>query len=139
MKPRVLVVDDEPDFVQLLEYNLLQQGFEVFTASNGIEALHQARRVLPDVVLLDLMLPDIDGFSVFEILRLQPSTAVTPIIVISALNGPTVNGRSIELGADCFLRKPVDLQTLGHAVWNAVRQHREIALVRLNDTEGDRR
>jgi DNA-binding response OmpR family regulator len=74
MKPKVLVVDDETDFVQLTEYNLSRQGFEVYTAFNGVEALHQARRLLPDVILLDLMLPDIDGASVCEILRSPPWT-----------------------------------------------------------------
>src|SRR5262245_52455192 len=119
MKPKVLLVDDEPEFVELIEYNLAQQGFEVLTAANGIEALHQARRVLPDVILLDLMLPDLDGFSVYEILRSQPSTARTPIIVVSALNGPSVCGRSIEVGVKCFFKKPVDLKALGESVREA--------------------
>ncbi len=59
MKPKVLVVDDEAEFVQLAEYNLSRQGYQVFTAFNGMEALHQARRILPDVIPLDLMLPEI--------------------------------------------------------------------------------
>ena len=116
MKPKVLVVDDEADFVELLEYTLGQQGFELFAARNGVEALHQARRVLPDVILLDLMLPDLDGFSVHEILRSQPSTAAIPVIVISALSGPTVCGRSIEAGVRGFFKKPVDAKALGESI-----------------------
>ena|SRR5947209_1948802 len=64
MKPRVLLVDDEPDLLELLTFNLLRRGFEVITASEGFEAIRSARREIPDVIVLDLMLPDIDGFSV---------------------------------------------------------------------------
>lgn len=137
MKPKVLLVDDEADFVQLLEYNLSQQGFEMFSATNGVEALHQARRVLPDVILLDLMLPDLDGFSVYEILRSQPSTAAIPVIVISALSGPSTCGRSIEAGVACFFKKPVDLQALGDSVRNLCEQHGELTRLRVGG-DGER-
>ncbi len=131
MKPKVLVVDDEAEFVQLIEYNLAQEGFEVFTAGNGMEALHQARRVLPEVILLDLMLPDLDGFSVYEILRSQPSTSRTPIIIVSALSGPSVCGRSIEVGANCFFKKPVNLKVLGESVREAFVRNEELMRSRL--------
>jgi len=116
MKPRVLVVDDESDFIQLLKYNLERQGFEILTASNGVEALNTARRELPDVVLLDLMLPDLDGFSICEILRSQPSTSKVPIIVVSALDGEYVRGRSLQAGVACCFKKPVDMKTLGESI-----------------------
>jgi two-component system alkaline phosphatase synthesis response regulator PhoP len=116
MKLKVLVVDDEPEFIELFTYNLANEGFDIFRAGNGMEALHQARRVLPDVVLLDLMLPDIDGFSVCEILRAQPSTADVPIIVVSALASPSACGRSIETQVVCHFKKPVDFKTLGNAI-----------------------
>jgi len=86
MKAKVLLVDDEPDFIRLMQFRLVCRGFDVLCAANGAEALDQARRALPDVVLLDLMLPDIDGFSICEILRSQPSTAGVPVILVSALD-----------------------------------------------------
>jgi two-component system alkaline phosphatase synthesis response regulator PhoP len=137
MKPKVLVVDDEADFVQLLEYTLAGEGYELFTAGNGMEALHEARRILPDVILLDLMLPDLDGFSVYEILRSQPSTSRTPIIVVSALSGPSVCGRSIDLGASHFFKKPVDLRALGESVRTVVEEQRQLMRTHLRETDAE--
>lgn len=116
MKPRVLVVDDESDFIQLLKYNLENQGFDILTASDGVAALNAARRELPDVVLIDLMLPDIDGFSVCEILRSQPSTSKVPIIVVSALDGDYVRTRGVQAGVACCFKKPVDMKVLGESI-----------------------
>ena len=116
MKPRVLVVDDESDFIELLRYNLEGQGFDILTASDGMQALNLARRELPDVVLVDLMLPDIDGFSVCEILRSQPSTSQVPIIVVSALDGEYVRSRGIQTGVACCFKKPVDMKALGESI-----------------------
>jgi DNA-binding response OmpR family regulator len=138
MKPKVLLVDDETDFVQLTEYNLSRQGFEVFTAFNGVEALHQARRVLPDVILLDLMLPDIDGASVCEILRSQPSTADVPVIVVSALDGTVIRGRSIEAGVSSYFRKPVDLKALGDCMRIVCERKQELLKSRLSGEDNDR-
>jgi len=131
MKPKVLLVDDETDFVQLTEYNLTRQGFEVFTALNGVEALHQARRVLPDVILLDLMLPDIDGASVCEILRSQPSTADVPVIVVSALDGMVTRGRTAEAGVSCYFKKPVDMNVLGDCMRAVCAKQRELLKSRM--------
>jgi CheY-like chemotaxis protein len=86
MKAKVLVVDDDQEFVQLIEFNLERHGCEIFTATNGVQALHMARSALPDVILLDLMLPDMDGFSVCEILHAQPSTREIPVIILSGLD-----------------------------------------------------
>ena len=137
MKPRVLVVDDELDFVQLMKYNLEREGFDILTAANGVEALHAARRELPDIVLMDLMLPDIDGFSVCEILRSQPSTAKVPIIVVSALDGDYVRSRGLRTGVACCFKKPVDMKILG----NSIRSNYEIrqASIQSELAEDDRR
>ena len=116
MKPRVLVVDDESDFIQLMKYNLENQGFDILTAGDGVQALNVARRELPDVVLMDLMLPDIDGFSVCEILRSQPSTSKVPIIVVSALDGEYVRSRGIQAGVACCFKKPVDMKVLSESI-----------------------
>ena len=131
MKPKVLLVDDEADFVQLTEYHLAQQGFDVFAAFNGVEALHQARRILPDVILLDLMLPDLDGASVCEILRSQPSTADVPVIVVSALDGMVTRGKGAEAGINGYFKKPVDLKSLGDCLRNIVVQQQEQLKLRM--------
>ena len=116
MKPKVLVVDDESDFIQLLRYNLGHQDFEILAAANGVEALNVARRELPDVVLVDLLLPDIDGFSVCEILRSQPSTSKIPVIVVSALDGEYVKNRGLQTGVVGCFKKPVDMKMLGESI-----------------------
>jgi len=139
MKTKVLVVDDEADFRRLLEYNVTRPDCEVFTAANGLDALNEARRLLPDVILLDLMLPDLDGFSVCQILRAQPSTAGVPVIIISALSGHTTRARSLEFGVIQYLRKPVDLQTLGQCVRAAFQQQQEELLARMNSDPLERR
>jgi DNA-binding response OmpR family regulator len=125
MKPRVLVVDDESDFTELLKFNLEGQGFEILTAGDGMEALNIARRELPDVVLVDLMLPDLDGFSVCEILRSQPSTAQVPIIVVSALDGEYVRSRGVQTGVACCFKKPVDMKLLGASIRSSYDQRQE--------------
>ena len=135
MKAKVLVVDDEPDFLELAEYNLLRHGYQVFAAANGVEALHQARRVLPDVIVLDLMLPDIDGVSVCEILRAQPSTADVPVIVVSALDGMITRDRSTEAGARGYFKKPVYLHALTDCVGSVVEQQQALLKSRLGEKE----
>jgi two-component system, OmpR family, alkaline phosphatase synthesis response regulator PhoP len=137
MKPRVLVVDDESDFIQLLKYNLENQGFDILTAGDGMEALNTARRELPDVVLVDLMLPDIDGFSVCEILRSQPSTSKVPIIVVSALDGDYVRTRGIQAGVACCFKKPVDMKVLGESIRSSYELRQES--IRSETEEGERR
>jgi DNA-binding response OmpR family regulator len=104
---KVLVVDDEPDIVELLRYNLIQEGYETFSAGSGMEALNQARKYLPDLILLDLILPDMDGFSICEILRCQPSTANIPVIVLTALAGEMPRLHGFEVGAADYCLKPI--------------------------------
>lgn len=139
MKPRVLVVDDESDFIQLLKYNLEHQGFDILTAANGVEALNTARRELPDVVLLDLMLPDLDGFSVCEILRSQPSTSTVPIIVVSALDGEYVRARGIRAGVACSFKKPVDMKVLGESIRMNYESRQESLRAEVDEPENRRR
>ena len=107
MPHKVLVVDDEADIVELLTYNLQLEGYEIFRADNGLEALNQARKHLPDLILLDLMLPDMDGFSICEILHCQPSTTNIPVIVLTAMAGELPRLHSFEVGAADYCLKPV--------------------------------
>jgi len=118
-------VDDEPEFLELLQFNLLRRGFEVVTAATGMEALKVARREAPSVILLDLMLPDIDGFSICEILSAQLSTRDTPVIILSALDGTLNRQRGDKLKVSAYCRKGTDLETLEAHIRAAVVQHEQ--------------
>ena len=83
-KQKILIVDDEPDAIELIEFNLKASGYEVVTAADGEEALQKARSVLPQLIILDLMLPEVDGMEVCKILRRDPRTAAIPIIMLTA-------------------------------------------------------
>jgi CheY-like chemotaxis protein len=111
MVPRILIVDDERDFVELVQFRLAALGCEFIVASDGVQALSQARQFKPDLILLDILLPDLDGLSVCEILRRQPSTKKIPIIFMSALSGD-VTKRTVAMHAEDFFTKPLDLVRL---------------------------
>lgn len=106
MKPKLLVVDDEPEAIELLEFNLKQSGFDVLTAANGAEALKKARGSAPSLVVLDLMIPEVDGFEVCKILRRDPATAGIPIIMVTARAAELDRILGLELGADDYVTKP---------------------------------
>jgi len=99
-------VDDEPEAVELLEFNLKQAGFDVIVATDGAQALKQARSALPDLIVLDLMLPEIDGVEVCKILRRDPATARIPIIMLTAKAAEVDRIVGLELGADDYVTKP---------------------------------
>jgi DNA-binding response OmpR family regulator len=109
--PQILIVDDERDFVELVQYRLAGLGCEFIVANDGVQALSQARQFKPSLILLDILLPDLDGLSVCEILRRQPSTKKIPIIFMSALTSE-VTRRTAMMQADDFFTKPLDLERL---------------------------
>ena len=111
MLPRILIVDDEHDFIELLQYKLAGHGYELIVANDGVHALSQARTLKPDLILLDILLPDLDGLSVCEILRRQPVTKKIPIIFMSALSGD-ITKRTATMYAEDFFTKPLDLNRL---------------------------
>ena len=111
MVPRILIVDDEHDFVELLQYKLGGRGYELIVANDGVHALSQARLLKPHLILLDILLPDLDGLSVCEILRRQPGTKKIPVIFMSALSGD-ITKRTASMQADDFFTKPLDLNRL---------------------------
>jgi len=113
--PRILIVDDECDFVELVRFRLAGLGCEFIVANDGVHALSQARQFKPDLILLDILLPDLDGLSVCEILRRQPATKEIPIIFMSALSGD-VTKRTVATHADDFFTKPLDLARLEHRI-----------------------
>jgi DNA-binding response OmpR family regulator len=109
---KILAVDDEPDLIDLMQYHLVRAGHDVTTASNGWEAIYAVRQNRPDLILLDLMLPDLDGFGVCEILRRDPQTATIPIVIVSAWSSPDSRDLGLELGALDYLTKPFSPQEL---------------------------
>jgi len=113
MTARILVVDDIPANVKLLEARLLAEYFEVLTAENGYQCLDICSKVSVDVVLLDVMMPGIDGFEVCEKLKSNPKTAHIPVVMVTALDQAEDRIRGLRAGADDFLTKPVnDMQLL---------------------------
>lgn len=106
MKPKILVVDDEPEAVELIEFNLKQAGFRVETAADGVEALKKARASLPSLIVLDVMLPELDGLEVCKMLRRDPATASLPIIMLTAKAAEIDRVLGLELGADDYVTKP---------------------------------
>ncbi|MBL8581457.1 MAG: PleD family two-component system response regulator [Rhizobiaceae bacterium] len=113
MTARILVVDDVAANVKLLEVRLLAEYFEVLTASNGLDALEICENGKVDVVLLDVMMPDMDGFEVCRRLKTDPATAHLPVVMITALDQASDRIRGLQAGADDFLTKPVnDLQLM---------------------------
>ncbi|THV25546.1 PleD family two-component system response regulator [Peteryoungia ipomoeae] len=111
MTARILVVDDIPANVKLLEARLIAEYFEVLTAANGHDALDICDQTQVDVVLLDIMMPGMDGFEVCERLKSNPRTAHIPVVMVTALDQPSDRVRGLKVGADDFLTKPVnDLQ-----------------------------
>ncbi|TMQ69308.1 MAG: response regulator transcription factor [Candidatus Eisenbacteria bacterium] len=111
-KPRILVVDDEPDLVAVLRMGLQMEGFEVLEAADGAEGLRRAREEKPDLLLLDLMLPKMDGYQVCRSLKFDSRYKSLPILILSARPGDQDKRLALEMGADEFIRKPYDLKDL---------------------------
>jgi DNA-binding response OmpR family regulator len=106
VRSKILVVDDEPEAIELLQFNLKKAGFDVLTATDGAQALKKARSVLPSLIVLDLMLPEIDGLEVCKMLRRDPTTARIPIIMLTAKAAEVDRIVGLELGADDYVTKP---------------------------------
>jgi two-component system, OmpR family, phosphate regulon response regulator PhoB len=106
MPGRVLVVEDEPDIGALLAFHLEREGYQVVRARNGLDALQQVRTRPPDLVLLDLMLPGIDGLEVCRRLRQDPASAALPVVMLTAKGEEVDRVLGLELGADDYIVKP---------------------------------
>jgi len=122
MKKRLLVVDDEPNIIELIRMNLGKSGFEILPAYAGEEAVTLARRELPDLILLDIMLPDIDGLEVLRQLRTDVTTENIPIIMLTARSEETDKVIGLGMGADDYVTKPFGMRELEARVRNALRR-----------------
>ncbi len=109
---KILIADDEPDILEILQYNLEAEGFEVVTAKNGNEAIDKAKRALPDLIILDIMMPGKTGMEVCNTLRSLPVFKNTLIIFLTALSDEGTEIKGLETGADDYLTKPVSPKVL---------------------------
>jgi two-component system alkaline phosphatase synthesis response regulator PhoP len=109
---KILIADDEPDILEIIQFNLQNEGYEVITAKNGDEALDQAKKHHPDLIILDIMMPGKNGIDVCNILRMQPAFKETLIIFLSALSDEGTEIRGLETGADDYLTKPISPKVL---------------------------
>ena len=118
---KILVIDDDPAMTELLKLLLMQAASEIFTANTGQEGIAHARNSSPDIIILDLMMPEMDGWKVCEMVR---SFSNVPILILSALDNPGMVARALDAGADDYLIKPVPSGVLIAHLNNLVRRAR---------------
>ena len=106
MRRKILVVEDDPDQLELIRWNLRNAGFAIGTASNGVDALVKTRSVLPDLIVLDLMLPQLNGLDICRTLRENPATATIPVIMLTGMHSHLTRLAGFEAGINVFLTKP---------------------------------
>ena len=136
MTARVLVVDDILSNVKLLEAKLTAEYFEVVSAFNGLECLARIEEAIPDIVLLDVMMPGMDGFEVCRRIKGNPRTAHVPVVMVTALDQPSDRVAGLEAGADDFLTKPVDDAALFARVRSLVRLKMMTDELRMRESTG---
>lgn len=126
LKKTVLVVDDEKDLLELVSYQLQRNGYDVLTAANGNDAMQIAKREMPDLMILDLMLPGMDGTEIARRLKADPKTAVIPIVMLTAKSEETDVVVGLTLGADDYVTKPFSMKILLARV-NTILRRGEVA------------
>jgi len=124
MRKKLLIVEDNTELLELLRLGFKQAGFSVSTAANGVEALKKARSASPDAILLDLVLPELDGFAVCEALRRDQDTSAIPIIMLTGLTSEFTRYAGIESGADEYVMKPASPDELVPRIKYWLRQPR---------------
>jgi DNA-binding response OmpR family regulator len=112
MRKKILVVEDDPDQLEVIRFTLKNAGFAIGTATNGIDALKKAKTVSPDLIMLDVMMPELDGFAVCETLRGNPATASIPILMLTGLCSHISRLVAYESGATDYVIKPFDAEQL---------------------------
>ena len=109
---KILIADDEPDILEIIQYNLTREGYDVITAKDGDDALVKAKSSQPQLIVLDIMMPKKNGVEVCEILRAQPAFKDTLIIFLTALNDESSHIKGLETGADDYVSKPISPKVL---------------------------
>lgn len=122
----ILIIEDEKDIVEAIEYNLKKEGFKIYKAYDGKAGLKQARDKKPDLIILDLMLPIIDGVEVCKILKKEAATAAIPIIMLTAKSSVTDKVLGLEIGADDYLTKPYSMRELIARIKTILKRYSQI-------------
>ncbi len=122
---KILVVDDDPFIINLIVYNLEQEGYNVLQATNGLEALEKARREKPDLIVLDIMLPKMDGYKVSRIIKFDKQYKNIPVLMLTAKVQDVDMQTGIETGADVYMTKPFEPEVLVQKVKDLLRKRKE--------------
>lgn len=133
MQQRILVVDDEPDYVEMISWVLEKNGFSVESAHDGLDGLNKARTSQPDLILLDLMLPELDGAEVCDILRHLPSTAGIPVLMLTGCSTEERRLSAVRAGVNDYLIKPCDTPVLLRRIHSMLSERKERDLESLID------
>ena len=120
--PKILIIEDEPSQIELIQYHLKKEGYEVFTSHDGEDGLMQASEVLPDLILLDWMIPKISGIEVCRRLRRSSLTKEIPIIIVTARSEEVDKIQGLDMGADDYITKPYSIKELLARVRVAMRR-----------------
>lgn len=111
-KQKILIVDDEPDILELIEYNLKKEGYQVFSAGNGQEAINMAKKVMPEMIILDIMMPKMDGIEACRVLRALPEFKNTFMVFLTARSEEYSEIAGFNVGADDYIAKPIKPRAL---------------------------
>jgi two-component system alkaline phosphatase synthesis response regulator PhoP len=139
-KKKILIADDEPDILEIIQFNLQQDGYEVITAKSGDDAIEKANKHHPDLIILDIMMPGKTGIEVCNLLRMTPDFKQTLIIFLSAMSDEGSEIKGLEIGADDYLTKPIRPKVLLSKVASLFRrlQKEDTGIITVGDISIDR-
>ncbi|MCR4798958.1 MAG: response regulator transcription factor [Bacteroidales bacterium] len=121
----ILIVDDEPDIIEILRYNLEKEGYKTYSATNGLDAVAKAESILPDLILLDVMLPDMDGIQTCETIRSKPELRDTLIAFLTARSEDYSEIAGFQAGADDYITKPIRPKVLISRIQSLLKRTRQ--------------
>lgn len=122
---KILIVDDEPDIVEFISYNLKNKGYLIATANDGVQAVRKAKEFRPDLILMDVMMPNKDGMEAVKELRMLPEFEDTAIIFLTALNDEKYEIEGLKIGADDFISKPIKPEVLATRIAATLRRFKK--------------
>jgi two-component system alkaline phosphatase synthesis response regulator PhoP len=134
-KQKILIVDDEPDILELIEYNLKKEGYQVYLAHNGQEAVAEAKRSLPDLIVLDIMMPKMDGIEACRIMRTMPEFKNTFMVFLTARSEEYSEIAGFNVGADDYIAKPIKPRALVSRINAILRRNAPVEDVADNKLE----
>ena len=138
MDKKILVIEDDPSALRLVQYTLEQEGYQVLAATNGLAGIRKAQNEEPDLLVLDIMLPGIDGFEICHRLRAEPQTAQLPILMLSAKAQETDKATGLKVGADDYITKPADPSEIINRVRTLLAQVKRTSPVEEKKEDGPR-